>query len=207
MRRTIKTFNLIWARLSIAYTWWTLRRAATTTTTKKASTVLEGQLREFLAHMDELAERLTPQRRPQDRGEPECSTQELRTLAAISKRGQLRMTDVADLLEVRLSTASHTVDKLMAKGLVRRTRASADRRVVQVGLQPTRTADQPVCSGVADGRRTRVAKQAERDGAQAIDRKNGQDDAGEVMPLTASYTRDSPYQRVLSASLPLANPA
>ncbi len=46
------------------------------------------------------------------------------------------MTDVADLLQVRLSTASHTVDKLVAKRLVGRKRASADRRVVQVDFSP-----------------------------------------------------------------------
>jgi DNA-binding MarR family transcriptional regulator len=107
-----------------------LRKAATKT--KRTATALEGQLREFLAHIDTLAERLTPKRRPQDRGEPECSPQELRTLAAINRQGALTMSEVAGRLEVRLSTASHTVDKLAAKGLVERKRASADRRVVQV---------------------------------------------------------------------------
>jgi DNA-binding MarR family transcriptional regulator len=104
------------------------------TKTAKSSTVSEPELRLFLAHMDTLAGRLTPKRRPQDRGEPECSPQELRTLTAISSRGPLSMSAIANLLEVRLSTASHTVDKLVVKGLVERKRPKDDRRVVQVGF-------------------------------------------------------------------------
>jgi DNA-binding MarR family transcriptional regulator len=102
--------------------------------TGKASPALDGQLHEFLGHLDTLADRLRPKRRPQDRKEPECSPQELRTLTAISTRGAMTMSEVAELLHVRLSTASHTVDNLVAKGLVARRRSAADRRVVQVGF-------------------------------------------------------------------------
>ena len=44
------------------------------------------------------------------------------------------MTDFAGELGVPLSTATHTVDRLVAKDLVMRLRSAKDRRVVQVEL-------------------------------------------------------------------------
>lgn len=99
-----------------------------------AAHIPDAQLAGFLAHMEALAERLTPARRPQDRGEPECSLQELRALAAIAKQGALTMSELAAVLGVRLSTATHTVDKLVDKGLVERRREDPDRRIVRVGF-------------------------------------------------------------------------
>lgn len=99
-----------------------------------AAKIPEADLRAFLAYMDALTERLAPKRRPQDRGEPDCSPQELRALAAIDKHGEMPMSELARFLGVRLSTATHTVDKLVEKGLVERKRAHPDRRVVLVGF-------------------------------------------------------------------------
>ena len=84
--------------------------------------------------MDALADHLTPQRRKKDRNEPECSPTELRALAALGRSGTLIMRDLAAILKVPLSTATHTVDKLVAKGLVERRRITEDRRVVQIGF-------------------------------------------------------------------------
>jgi DNA-binding MarR family transcriptional regulator len=84
--------------------------------------------------MEALAEKLTPKRRPQDRAAPECSLQELRALAAIAKQGTLTMSELAAVLGVQLSTATHTVGKLADKGLVDRRRQDPDRRVVRVGF-------------------------------------------------------------------------
>jgi DNA-binding MarR family transcriptional regulator len=92
----------------------------------------DEQLRQFIAHMDLLAELLTPPRRPQDFAEPECSRQELRALAAIGQRHTLSMSDLAAMLSVQLSSATHTIDKLVAKGLVERKRVKQDRRIVHV---------------------------------------------------------------------------
>ena len=44
------------------------------------------------------------------------------------------MSSLAEALAVPLSTATHTVDRLVAKGLVLRNRSEEDRRVVQVGM-------------------------------------------------------------------------
>ncbi|MEO8096423.1 MAG: MarR family transcriptional regulator [Acidobacteriota bacterium] len=95
---------------------------------------LEKQLRAFLVDLDALAERIKPQRRPQDRDAAECSPQELRVLAALGQQKSLTMSDIAGILKVTLGTATHTIDNLAAKGLVERKRVNPDRRVVEVGF-------------------------------------------------------------------------
>lgn len=94
--------------------------------------VHDDQLRQFISHVDVLTEQLKPIRRPQDRKEPECSQQELKALAALGQRNTLTMSDLAGMLTVPVSTATHTVDRLVAKGLVERRGVPQDRRVVQV---------------------------------------------------------------------------
>ena len=95
-------------------------------------TTREDQTRLFMSLVDVLTERLRPRRRPQDRNEPECSHQELKALAALGDRDTLTMSDLASILSVPLSTATHTIDKLFGKGLVERRRVQQDRRIVQV---------------------------------------------------------------------------
>jgi DNA-binding MarR family transcriptional regulator len=82
--------------------------------------------------MDVLADRLTPERRPRDAAMPECSRQEMKALSALGQQGALTMSDLAAVLKVQLSTATHMIDKLAAKGLVERKRVKQDRRIVQV---------------------------------------------------------------------------
>ena len=48
--------------------------------------------------------------------------------------GPCSMSDLAEALGVPLSTATHTVDRLVTKRLVERRRSSQDRRVVDVEL-------------------------------------------------------------------------
>jgi DNA-binding MarR family transcriptional regulator len=115
-----------------SWSWSTLRKATAPKRRPIAEPSLETQVRQFIAHIDVLAERLTPQRRPQDRDEPECSRQELRALAALGRQGTLGMSDLAAILKVPLSTATRTIDKLVAKDLVERQRVKQDRRIVQV---------------------------------------------------------------------------
>jgi DNA-binding MarR family transcriptional regulator len=79
-----------------------------------------------------LSERLTPERRAQDRGEPECSLTELRALAVLGRQRPIMMSDLAQAMKVTVSTATRTIDKLAAKGLVERQRVKKDRRVVRV---------------------------------------------------------------------------
>ena len=91
-------------------------------------------VRQFVAQIDRLSERLTPIRRPQDAQEPECSRTELRLLAALGRKEPVAMSDLAGGLGVPLSTVTRTVDKLVAKGLVERGGVRSDRRIVQVGF-------------------------------------------------------------------------
>jgi DNA-binding MarR family transcriptional regulator len=98
---------------------------------------LEQDTHAFLVQLDALTERLSPRRRPQDAHEPACSPRELRVLGALGalgRNGRMTMTAVATLLDVPLSTATYTVDRLVAKGLVERNQAARDRRVVEVGF-------------------------------------------------------------------------
>ena len=95
---------------------------------------LEQDTHAFLVQLDTLAERLRPRRRPQDARAPACSPRELRVLGALGRDGPMTMTAVAGLLDVPLSTATHTVNRLVAKGLVERKQTARDRRVVEVGF-------------------------------------------------------------------------
>ena len=94
------------------------------------------QARELIAHLDALAERLRPSRRPVDRRVPPCSAQELFALNTVGRRDRLTMGDLATAMRVPLSTASRVVDRLVDKGLVIRMPLAHDRRVVQVGFSP-----------------------------------------------------------------------
>ena len=59
-----------------------------------------------------------------------------RALVVLASRGPERMVDLAGALDVTPSTAGRMCDRLVRKGLVRRHRARADRRVVQVSITP-----------------------------------------------------------------------
>jgi DNA-binding MarR family transcriptional regulator len=102
------------------------------TVMRKVKELPATQLLRFLAHIDAVTEQLRPARRPQDRGAPECSPRELRALTAIGERQGINMTGIASAIGVTLGTATHTVGKLAAKGLVERIRDPRDRRVVHV---------------------------------------------------------------------------
>ena len=57
-----------------------------------------------------------------------------RALVVLASRGPQRMTDLAGALDVTPSTAGRMCDRLLRKGLIRRHRARADRRAVQVSI-------------------------------------------------------------------------
>ena len=59
-----------------------------------------------------------------------------RALVVLASRGPQRMTDLAGALDVTPSTAGRMCDRLLRKGLIRRHRARADRRAVQVSITP-----------------------------------------------------------------------
>ena len=95
---------------------------------------LEGQLNELIAHFDVLYRRLTVARPASATSELEVSRQEIRVITVLGKKGTNIMSDLARGLNLALSTATNTVDKLVSKDLVERTRVDEDRRIVQVAL-------------------------------------------------------------------------
>ncbi len=57
-----------------------------------------------------------------------------RALVVLASRGPQRMSDLAAALDVTPPTAGRMCDRLLRKGLIRRHRARADRRAVQVSV-------------------------------------------------------------------------
>ena len=72
-------------------------------------------------------------KQPED-AELEISREEIRALIILDSGERVKMTNLAESLGVPLSTATHTVDRLVAKGLVERNRSEEDRRVVAVEM-------------------------------------------------------------------------
>jgi DNA-binding MarR family transcriptional regulator len=95
---------------------------------------LEGQLSELIAHFDLLYRRLMVARPATAASDVEVSRQEIRVVTVLGRKGTTIMSELARALNLALSTATNTVDKLVNKDLVERTRVDEDRRIVQVGL-------------------------------------------------------------------------
>ncbi|NJC71219.1 MarR family transcriptional regulator [Planosporangium thailandense] len=66
----------------------------------------------------------------------EVTLPQFRTLVVLAERGPQRAADVASELRVNPSTGTRMCDRLVRKGLIRRTRATGDRRVVRLALTP-----------------------------------------------------------------------
>ena len=64
----------------------------------------------------------------------ETTLAQYRALVVLASRGPQRMVDLASALAVTPSTAGRMCDRLLRKGLIRRYRARADRREVQVSI-------------------------------------------------------------------------
>jgi DNA-binding MarR family transcriptional regulator len=64
----------------------------------------------------------------------ETTLAQYRALVVLASRGPQRMVDLARALEVTASTVGRMSDRLLRKGLIRRHRARADRREVQVSI-------------------------------------------------------------------------
>jgi DNA-binding MarR family transcriptional regulator len=88
----------------------------------------------LLGYLDTLFRRLMLPRRTGDEASLEISREEIRALVILDSGERIMMSSLAESLGVPLSTATHTVDRLVAKGLVLRNRSETDRRVVQVEM-------------------------------------------------------------------------
>jgi DNA-binding MarR family transcriptional regulator len=95
---------------------------------------LERQSGQLLGYLDALFRRLVLPRLTADEPGFECSREEMRALILLGSSGRTIMSDFAGELGVPLSTATHTIDRLVGKGLVVRVRSEQDRRVVLVEM-------------------------------------------------------------------------
>lgn len=96
---------------------------------------LDRQSGQLVGYLDTLFRRLMlPRRAGEEEAAPECSREEIRALFILGAAERMIMSNLAEALAVPLSTATHTVDRLVAKGLVARNRSEQDRRVVQVEM-------------------------------------------------------------------------
>jgi DNA-binding MarR family transcriptional regulator len=64
----------------------------------------------------------------------ETTIAQYRALVVLASRGPQRLVDLAGALGVMPSTAGRMCDRLVRKGLIRRHRARADRRAIQVSI-------------------------------------------------------------------------
>lgn len=95
---------------------------------------LERQSGQLLGHLDALFRRLVLPLPVADEPSFDCSREEIRALILLGTIGRTIMSDFAGQLGVPLSTATHTIDRLVAKRLVVRVRTEQDRRIVQVEM-------------------------------------------------------------------------
>ncbi|HMD47989.1 MAG TPA: MarR family transcriptional regulator [Bryobacteraceae bacterium] len=102
--------------------------------TETTPSLLPRQLEELIAHFDVLYQRLMLTRPLSSATEVEISRQEARVVVLLGGKGSMIMSDLARAANLALSSATNTVDRLVHKEMVDRTRVDEDRRVVQVGL-------------------------------------------------------------------------
>jgi DNA-binding MarR family transcriptional regulator len=140
----------------------------------------------------------------------EITISQYRALVVLASHGPQRLGDLAGVLDIAPSTAGRMCDRLVGKGLIRRHRAQADRRVVQVSLTPLgrqvvdettsrrRTLISEILSRLLPARHQEVAEalQAFADAAGNIPDSRWPDRE----PGTAPSTRRVPGQKRLSAT-------
>jgi len=85
----------------------------------------------------------------------EITITQYRALLVRASHGPQRFGDLAGVLEIAPSTAGRMSDRLAGKGLIRRHRVQADRRVVQVSLTPR---GRQVVDETTSRRRTLISK-------------------------------------------------
>ncbi|HTW63561.1 MAG TPA: MarR family transcriptional regulator [Bryobacteraceae bacterium] len=102
--------------------------------TAEKSAAIETQLRQLIGYFDTLSQRLMVKRSPGLVPDVEVSQQEIRAVLKLGRKESTIMSDLAGELNLPLSTATHTMDKLVAKGLAERARVNENRRTVRVAL-------------------------------------------------------------------------
>jgi len=96
--------------------------------------VLDQQSAQLVGYMEVLTQRMALEKRPVCEPHMDCSREEFRALTVLGFTGSVTMTHLAEALRVPLSTATRTIDRLVEKNLVFRSRSEQDRRTVQVEM-------------------------------------------------------------------------
>jgi DNA-binding MarR family transcriptional regulator len=94
----------------------------------------EDKIREITEYFHSMRGVVKHHDKKQERFFNSVSHQELHTIVYIGENGASRMSDIADNLQLSLSSITGIVDKLVAKKMARRIRSTEDRRIVQVVL-------------------------------------------------------------------------
>src|SRR5258708_1374719 len=97
-------------------------------------TPLDRQSDQLLGYLDALFRKLMLPRKTDEEPALDCSRDELRVLMILHSAQRIIMSDLAEAIGTPVSTATHTVDRLVTRGLVVRNRSDEDRRVVRVEL-------------------------------------------------------------------------
>jgi DNA-binding MarR family transcriptional regulator len=129
VKREVSSFRLTAPRISSI-----MQVLPPRTISKEALSPLDRQSGQLVGYLDELFQRMMLQRRCEEEPAPEVSREEVRAMIILHSAGKIIMSSLAEALGVPLSTATHTVDRLVAKGLAVRNRSDEDRRVVQVEM-------------------------------------------------------------------------
>jgi DNA-binding MarR family transcriptional regulator len=95
---------------------------------------LDRHAREVGAALDAMFRRMMTRQSAVGQSVAELSGQEMRALGFLAMRGKTIMSALAEMLGAPLSTVTHTIDRLVNKGLVERHRSEEDRRVVEVDI-------------------------------------------------------------------------
>ncbi len=98
------------------------------------SHTLDEQSNQLVGYLETLFRRMMLHRKQADDPQVEISREEIRAMLLLDSGGRLTMTKLAESLDVPLSTATHTMDRLVSKGLAERNRSEEDRRVVEVEM-------------------------------------------------------------------------
>ena len=95
---------------------------------------LDRQSTQLVGCLEALFRRMMLNHKLAQEPELEISREEIRAIIILDSRDRMTMSNLAESLGVPLSTATHTVDRLVAKRLVERNRSEEDRRVVEVQM-------------------------------------------------------------------------
>jgi DNA-binding MarR family transcriptional regulator len=94
---------------------------------------VERQARDLVACLEAMRRRMM-HRAPWKGLHVELSPPDVKAFAVLADNGSVTMSDYAKAMGTPLSTASHAVERLVAKGIAVRSHAETDRRVVRVQL-------------------------------------------------------------------------